>query len=1059
MKKSFISIILLLVFISNKLFSQTELNTGDIAVVGVNANNFACSGTSTEDNISIVFFKDIVPGTEIDITDNGWERVNAGLWGNTEGTIRATRTGVTIPAGTIVTFKFTSTYVSLFPDADWSFSSINGMTTLNMNSGGDQLYFMQGGNWSNPNSGLHNSSYSGDILFGFNTKTTWVADGTTQQSNLYPNLGCFSMAPTGGATDYIKYTGDTTGTDQKSWVVRINNPANWTSYASCANYIAGSYNYLSNIKFNITAFFDVNAGNDSTICYYSGSFSLGGTPAGGTWSGTGVTSGMFDPLVSGAGTYTVTYTYDDIGCLYSDTKKITVLSTDASWTSPLNWCESGGNINLTTLITGQTGGTWTGSGVTGNTFNPSSLNGAIPITYIVTNGSCSDTSTQNININPDANINLTSVAGTDTQTICINTPLTNITYNIGGGGTGANVTGLPTGITGIFNGGIFTISGTPTVSGTFNFNVTTTGICNQVNANGTITVNPDATLTLTSLNGTDNQTICRNNSLTNITYSISGSGTGANVTGLPNGVTANYNSGTLTISGIPVDTGTFVYNVTTTGICLQTSAGGAITVNPNATIALTSGTGTNFQTICNNNLITNITYLISGGGTGANVVGLPSGVTGNYNSDTLTISGTPLETGTYNYIVYTTGICSQDSASGTITITTNPTASISYIDSSFCSSVSQALVVQTGSGGGTYSAPNGLIIDSLTGTISPSLSNSGTYLITYIILPSGGCPQINANTIISINPVPISSYIITNVSCYGLSNGAIDLTVTDGTLPFNYQWSNLSTNEDLINIPSGTYYYTVTDTKNCIDSGVVNITEPTLLIASSIYTPILCYGDSSLITITANGGTTPYSGTGNYTETAGTYNYTVTDNNGCVSVTNAPITEPQPILISDTSIITNNTGSINITVSGGITPYNFEWSNSSTSEDLTNLTNGVYIVTITDSNLCTQTDSINISIQENPLIIPNVITPNNDKKNDTWQIKGIEQYEQIKILIFNRWGDIVYKFDGTTTEYSDVNKQWDGTTSKYKLPMGSYIYIIDLDNGKLKFNGIVSVIY
>ena len=119
----------------------------------------------------------------------------------------------------------------------------------------------------------------------------------------------------------------------------------------------------------------------------------------------------------------------------------------------------------------------------------------------------------------------------------------------------------------------------------------------------------------------------------------------------------------------------------------------------------------------------------------------------------------------------------------------------------------------------------------------------------------------------------------------------------------------------------------------------------------------------------------------------------------------------------------------------------------------------MYIVTITDSNLCTQTDSINISIQENPLIIPNVITPNNDKKNDTWQIKGIEQYEQIKILIFNRWGDIVYKFDGTTTEYSDVNKQWDGTTSKYKLPMGSYIYIIDLDNGKLKFNGIVSVIY
>lgn len=173
-------IILIFFTISFKSFSQTELNTGDIAVVGVNANNFVCSGTGTEDNISVVFFKDIVPGTPIDITDNGWERWNLGLWGNSEGTIRATRTGATIPAGTIVTFRFTSTYAAIVPDANWSFSSINGMTTLNMNSGGDQLYFMQGGNWTNPNSHLQNSSYTGDVLFGFNTKTTWAADSSTQ---------------------------------------------------------------------------------------------------------------------------------------------------------------------------------------------------------------------------------------------------------------------------------------------------------------------------------------------------------------------------------------------------------------------------------------------------------------------------------------------------------------------------------------------------------------------------------------------------------------------------------------------------------------------------------------------------------------------------------------------------------------------------------------------------------------------------------------------------------------------------------------------------------------
>lgn len=1056
---NYIIFTLIFVFFSFSTFSQTELNTGDIAVVGVNANNFVCSGTATEDNISIVFFKDIVTGTSIDITDNGWERVNAGLWGNSEGTIRATRTGTTIPAGTIVTFKFTSSYSALFPDADWSFSSINGMTTLNINSGGDQLYFMQGGNWTNPNSGLHNSSYSGDVLFGFNTKTTWAADGTTQQSNLYPNLGCFSMAPTGGATDFIKYTGDTTGTDQKSWVVRINNPANWTSYTSCANYIAGSYNYLSNIKFNITSFFDVNAGIDTTICYNDSAISLNGIPAGGTWSGTGVTAGLFDPGISGAGTYTVTYTYNDSGCLYTDSKKVTVLLPDASWTSPGTWCESGGSINLNTLINGQSGGIWSGNGVSGNTFNPSTLSGNISVTYSVLSGVCTDVITHDILINPDASINLVSALGTDTQSLCINTPLTNITYTIGGGGTGGFVTGLPNGVIGIYSGGILTISGTPSISGTFNYVVTTTGTCIQTTANGIITVNPDASLSLTSLNGTDNQTICSNNPITDITYSVSGSGTGANVTGLPNGITAFYNSGTLIISGTPTDTGTFVFNVSTTGICSQTSAGGTIIVNPNTSIILTSGVGTNFQTICNNNQITNITYLISGGGTGANVTGLPSGVTGNYNTDTLTISGTPLGAGTYNYTVNTTGICSQDSASGTIIITTNPTASISYIDSSFCSSVAQVLVNQTGSGGGTYSTTNGLIIDSITGTISPNLSDSGIYLITYTILPSGGCPQINASTTISINSAPNTTYLSTNVLCNGLSTGAIDLTVNGGTLPFNYQWNNLTTSEDLINISAGAYYYTVTDVNNCIDSGVVNIIEPTLLITSSYYTPILCNGETSTISVNATGGTLPYSGTGSYTENAGIYNYTVTDNNGCVSVTSDTIIEPQPILITDTSMISNQTGSINITVSGGIAPYNYEWSNSSTTEDLTELTNGTYFITVTDSNLCIAIDSVNINIPENPIIIPNVITPNNDKKNDTWQIKGIELYNQIKILIFNRWGDIVYTFDGFVIDYLDVNKQWDGTTSKYKLPMGSYIYIIDLDYGKLKFNGIVSVIY
>ena len=74
-----------------------------------------------------------------------------------------------------------------------------------------------------------------------------------------------------------------------------------------------------------------------------------------------------------------------------------------------------------------------------------------------------------------------------------NTAISNITYAVGGGATGATVTGLPAGVTGTYNAGVFTISGTPTATGTFNYTVTTTGPCANVSLPGTITVAANAT--------------------------------------------------------------------------------------------------------------------------------------------------------------------------------------------------------------------------------------------------------------------------------------------------------------------------------------------------------------------------------------------------------------------------------------------------------------------------------------------------------------------------------------------------------------------------------------
>ena len=122
-----------------------------------------------------------------------------------------------------------------------------------------------------------------------------------------------------------------------------------------------------------------------------------------------------------------------------------------------------------------------------------------------------------------------------------------------------------------------TISGTPTVSGTFNYTITLTGGCGAGTATGTITVTPNNTITWTS--GSTTQTICINTAITPIIYSTTGA-TGATFAGLPNGVTGAWASNVSTISGTPTVSGTFSYTVTLTGGCGAGTATGTITVYP-----------------------------------------------------------------------------------------------------------------------------------------------------------------------------------------------------------------------------------------------------------------------------------------------------------------------------------------------------------------------------------------------------------------------------------------------------------------------------------------------
>jgi uncharacterized repeat protein (TIGR01451 family) len=274
---------------------------------------------------------------------------------------------------------------------------------------------------------------------------------------------------------------------------------------------------------------------------------------------------------------------------------------------------------------------------------------------------------------------LSSTTGTDAQSICQNTAITTIRYATTNA-SGATFSGLPTGVTGSYASNVVTISGTPSATGTFSYTVTLAGSCDVTLSGSIIVSNTNNTISLTSAAGTTSQSICSGSAITSITYSTTGA-SGASFTGLPTGVTGAWSNNVVTISGTPTVAGSFTYTVTLVGGCGSVSASGSMTITQN-TVSLTSATGTDSQTLCANSALTNVSYSTTGA-TGASFLGLPTGVSGSWNSNSIIISGTPTESGNTNFSITLTGGCGKVSATGSISVTAAPTIQISG-EGDFC---------------------------------------------------------------------------------------------------------------------------------------------------------------------------------------------------------------------------------------------------------------------------------------------------------------------------------------------------------------------------------------
>lgn len=385
-----------------------------------------------------------------------------------------------------------------------------------------------------------------------------------------------------------------------------------------------------------------------------------------------------------------------------------------------------------------------------------------------------------------------------------------------------------------------------------------------------------------------NQIVCENTPIVNIVFKINGSPTNAYVDGLPLNVLSTYDlsAGELTISGSPNEVGTFNYIVKTSGSLLgcNTQYSGTLTVNATGKLSAVSPSGSDLQNLCVNNAITTINYTIQGSATGATVVftpKVPAGITVVISGTTVTLSGTPTETGIFNYTVSTfssTNSCLQAQKTGTITVnesliilasgTPNQTLCVNNTITPIDFDISNTpLTIPAASLVIVGTLPTGVTFNNITGIISGTPTQGGIF--PYSIQSSTGCgaPLLGQITVNNTLPVVLIEGGLSKIdACKG---SLITLTATGAD---TYTWYNLDVFGNLVPIANGNIYsYSPTKAETIFVIGKViggcentakidvNLKEAITATITGVNTIDVCKDNSSpTITFTGSNGIAPY---------------------------------------------------------------------------------------------------------------------------------------------------------------------------------------------------------
>lgn len=718
-------------------------------------------------------------------------------------------------------------------------------------------------------------------------------------------------------------------------------------YPVTYNYSNGACSGSDVVNITVNAAPSVSAGTYSDLCENAAAVTLSGTPAGGTFSGSGVSSNSFNPAGL-AGINNITYSYTDAnGCSNAGATTITVNAqpvVNAGTYSAV--CENGAAVSLTGA---PAGGTFTGTGVTSNSFNPSGLTGTNNVTYNYTDGNgCSNSATASIVVNA-----LPVVSAGTYAALCSNqSPIT--------------LSGTPAG--GTFNGtgvsaGTFSPSG---LAGNYTVTYSYTDANGCTGTNFTkidVYANPSANIfPAGSVSTCNSSTVLSVN--TGAGYSIQWLNNGTPVSGATNvsyiATSSGLYSASVTNGACTVTSSVTQVNLGVGAAVITASGSTAVCAGSNITLSTPNQAGYTYQWYRNNVALA-----------GSNTSSYVASSSGSYHCN---VSG---------------GGCSSNSNVIVVTSINNPNPTITYSSPlSFCSPGNVSLSSNTFAGA-TYQWQKNSI--NIAGATNPVYTASaiGSYRV---IQTANGCAK-TASAVSVTNATSVTAAITANGSTTFCTGGSVNISVNNAVAGYNYQWQN--NNVNIAGATTSSYNATATGSYTCTVSAACGsaVSNAVVVSASGITASVSPAGNvvtcgGSTVSLSANsspGYTYQWLADGNIISgaTSATYNTTLAGNfsvqinsscgNAVSAATSVTISNPTAsISPSGTTTICSGTN-VTYNANAGYN-YSYQWMRNgsalvgATAQSYIASSYGTYAVRITQGGVCSVTSAnVTLNVTNNPV--------------------------------------------------------------------------------------------